>query len=105
MPPKTKGKKPTKKQMKKVTKPKKWREMVPMSRKKRVSKAKKSPHCFLDLSDPKYPRYPICKIGSSRISCQGLLAAKKRAVLQRNSTIKKRASRLEKMLCKTRKES
>jgi hypothetical protein len=91
----TKGKKPSKK---KPTK--KWREMVPMSTKKRVAKAKKAPHCFLDLSDPKRPKYPICKAGSSRISCQGLASAKKRAILQKNAVVKRRASRLEKILCK-----
>jgi hypothetical protein len=71
-----------------------------MSTKKRVTKAKKAPHCFLDLSDPKRPKYPICKTGSSRISCQGLASAKKRAILQKNAVVKRRASRLEKILCK-----
>jgi hypothetical protein len=99
----SKAKKPIKRSLKKPSKkpkPKKWREMVPMSTKKRVAKAKKAPHCFLDLSDPKHPRYPICKTGSSRISCQGLASAKKRAILQRNETVKRRATRLEKALCK-----
>jgi hypothetical protein len=79
---------------------KRWRDQVPMAHKKRLAKAKIAPHCFLDLSDANHPKYPICKSKSSKISCQGLVAAKKRATLQRNETIKRRATNLQKDLCK-----
>ncbi len=68
-----------------------WRKVTNMTRKTR---AEMQPHCLLD---PSHLKYPICYKGGQDISCVGLQAAKKRAQLQKNDSIKNKAKQLEKI--------
>ena len=65
-----------------------WRELAPLKSKER----KEMPlNCFLD---PKNLKYPICYKHTKKPSCLGLHAASRRASLQKNHTIHKRAESL-----------
>lgn len=46
--------------------------------------------CFLD-PDPMNPRYPVCPPDSCRPTCEGLLAARRRAITQRDYGIERKA--------------
>jgi len=84
--------KPKQKTNQKSIKQSHWRDITVM---KPSERAQMPEHCLLD---PKGLKYPICPKNSNKISCQGLNAAKKRATMQRNATIKKKAILLEKEL-------
>lgn len=53
--------------------------------------------CFLD-PNPKNPRYPICPPNSCRPTCEGTLAARRRAITQRDYEMERRAIRRGKLL-------
>jgi hypothetical protein len=77
-----------------------WREVAPMSTKDRISMNKMNPECFLDHSDPTRPKYPVCPNGSNIPTCQGIDAALRRARMQRNQNVIKKAETLkESMSC------
>ncbi len=65
-----------------------WRELVPKTKKERQSLPRK---CFLD---PNNLKYPICAKHTRKPSCIGLRAASRRASLQRNASIHKKAEDL-----------
>lgn len=46
--------------------------------------------CFLD-PNPERPRYPVCPPDSCRPTCEGLLAARRRAITQRDYGIERKA--------------
>jgi hypothetical protein len=67
-----------------------WRKRTAMRVGERARMAKRAPGCFLKPSERKYP---ICAKGSSRPSCEGLLAARRRAILNRDTTVRGKAER------------
>jgi len=73
-----------------------WRDIAPMTTADRKKMDQENPRCFLDHSDPSRPKYPICPRGSTKPTHQGIEAARKRAILQRNTKIRLKASNLDK---------
>lgn len=73
-----------------------WRDLTARS----ASERRAMPtHCFLE---PKERKYPVCRKGSSKIDCQGLDAAFRRARLQKNDNVMRKASqKMRKMRCKS----
>lgn len=70
-----------------------WEVKYPRNqRERRETLAKGGRKCFLQ---PKQLKYPICPKGSKTPSCQGILAAKRRAASQRNRTLVNKAGRLQ----------
>lgn len=53
--------------------------------------------CFLD-PNPRKPRYIVCPPSSCRPTCEGLLAARRRAILQRDRTTEEKAIRRAKLM-------
>ncbi len=53
--------------------------------------------CFLD-PNPQKPRYPVCKPTSCKPSCEGALAARRRAVTQSDFGMERKAIMLGKRL-------
>ncbi len=67
-----------------------WRDIAPMTRSARQKMYAQAPWCFLDISDPEHPKYPICPEGSINPTSQGLDAAVRRArMLGKQSIIHK----------------
>lgn len=74
----------------KQTTRKPWRKRTAMRVGERARMTKRAPGCFLKPAERKYP---ICAKGSSRPSCEGLLAARRRAILNRDTTVRSKAER------------
>ncbi len=64
-----------------------WRDIAPMTVSERQKMYLQNPRCFLDISDPQHPKYPVCPIGSTTPTEQGFDAAIRRARMQHNQKI------------------
>jgi len=83
-----------------------WKSPKKTSRRKVVLRDR--PQCFLDPkgigAKPGRPRYFVCEAG--KVTCRGLLAARRRAILQGEAEFENRAIRRAKVLgCKWSRES
>jgi hypothetical protein len=78
---------PSRKKSRSRTTRKKWRELAPMTKSSRKKMPRK---CFLL---PKERKYPVCRKGSTRVSCQGTRAAEFRARLNRRPDLVAKAKR------------
>jgi hypothetical protein len=67
-----------------------WRQRTAMRVGEREKMKKRSPSCFLVPSESKYP---VCPKGSSKPSCEGLLAARRRAIMNKDNAVRAKAER------------
>ncbi len=73
-----------------------WRDIAPMTVDERQKMYLENPKCFLDISDPSHPKYPVCPLGSTTPTAQGFDAAIRRARMQGNQQIIKLAEERQK---------
>lgn len=72
----------------------KWRDEAP---KTVAERQEMNPRCFLGTRKDGTPGYPICSKGTERISCGGVIAAKKRGAQYHNAEVVAKAEELNRM--------
>lgn len=70
------------------------RDSSPIRNRDRLSMNRR---CFLDNSDKRRPRYPICDEGDNKISCKRVIGSKKSAIMHRNESVRAQAESLSEM--------
>jgi hypothetical protein len=65
-----------------------WKSRTAMRVEEREAMHARAPGCFLK---PKEMKYPVCSKGGSKPTCEGLLAARRRAILNRDRKVRRKA--------------
>ena len=64
-----------------------WRKRTAMRAGAREKMYRRAPACFLKAGK----KYPVCPSGGSKPTCEGLLSARKRAILNKETTVRAKA--------------